>query len=197
MSETLVLHFRVPTERFRDILESVKENDTSRTSSPTQASKAQDKLAQLKKPRAPYGMGPRAIRRREKAEKDRQGTNTEEPNGASHPSSGNVTPTHAASRSAPKTNANLINSGLRALDRSGKPCRKWEKKPISIRSVSTIVWKLPTWLGTPDANVSETSTSSPRSTTQDSHQEPLNESNMANPESSSTEITSPTDSMAS
>ncbi|WBW72374.1 Ino80 complex subunit Ies4 [Schizosaccharomyces osmophilus] len=196
MSETLVLHLRLPSERFRDTLDSLKEKDSSRTSSPTQASKTQDKLAQLKKPRAPYGMGPRAIRRREKAEKERQGTTIEETNGPSHPSSGSVTPTQAASRSAPKANANLINAGLRALDRSGKPCRKWEKKPISIRSVSATVWKLPTWLGTSDVNGFETPSSSPRSMTQDSHQE-QNESIPANPESSSTEVASPTESMVS
>ncbi|EPX74593.1 Ino80 complex subunit Ies4 [Schizosaccharomyces octosporus yFS286] len=196
MSETLVLHFRLPTERFREIVDSVKEKDSSHISSPTQASKTQEKLTQLKKPRAPYGMGPRAVRRREKAEKERQGTTVEESNGPSRPSSGSVTPTQAASRSAPKANANLINAGLRALDRSGKPCRKWEKKPISIRSVSTIVWKLPTWLGTSDVVDSETPSPSPISVAQDNRQE-QNESILANPESSSTEVTSPTESMAS
>jgi len=31
------------------------------------------------------------------------------------------------------------------LDRTGKPCRKWEKKGFSVKSFTGIVWQLPSW----------------------------------------------------
>ncbi|KAI9825670.1 MAG: hypothetical protein M1832_001014 [Thelocarpon impressellum] len=45
----------------------------------------------------------------------------------------------------PKANQGAINAGLRALDRSGKPCRKWEKKGFKIKSFTGITWDVPTW----------------------------------------------------
>ena len=45
----------------------------------------------------------------------------------------------------PKANQGAINAGLRALDRSGKPCRKWERRPISLKSFTGVVWELPSW----------------------------------------------------
>ncbi|RAL64062.1 hypothetical protein DID88_003250 [Monilinia fructigena] len=35
----------------------------------------------------------------------------------------------------PKANQGAINAGLRALDRSGKPCRKWEKRSFIIKDI--------------------------------------------------------------
>jgi hypothetical protein len=47
----------------------------------------------------------------------------------------------------PKANQGAINAGLRALDRSGKPCRKWIKKPFSVKSFTGIAWDVPSWRG--------------------------------------------------
>ncbi|KAF1955396.1 hypothetical protein CC80DRAFT_474870 [Byssothecium circinans] len=45
----------------------------------------------------------------------------------------------------PKANVGAINANLRALDRTGKPCRKWAKKGFSIRSFTGVAWDVPTW----------------------------------------------------
>lgn len=45
----------------------------------------------------------------------------------------------------PKANQGAINAGLRALDRSGKPCRKWERKGFQLKSFTGVVWTVPTW----------------------------------------------------
>ncbi|KAF3390702.1 INO80 complex subunit 4 [Talaromyces pinophilus] len=45
----------------------------------------------------------------------------------------------------PKANQGAINAGLRALDRSGTPCRKWERKPFQLKSFTGVVWGLSSW----------------------------------------------------
>ncbi|KAF2180408.1 hypothetical protein K469DRAFT_714790 [Zopfia rhizophila CBS 207.26] len=45
----------------------------------------------------------------------------------------------------PKANQGAINAGLRALDRSGKPCRKWEKRGFQVKSFTGVQWTVPTW----------------------------------------------------
>ena len=45
----------------------------------------------------------------------------------------------------PKANQGAINAGLRALDRSGKPCRRWEKKTLSLKSFTGVTWATPSW----------------------------------------------------
>ncbi|EHY57266.1 hypothetical protein ABEF92_005980 [Exophiala dermatitidis] len=47
----------------------------------------------------------------------------------------------------PKANQGAINAGLRALDRSGKPCRKWVKKSFTLKSFTGVTWELPSWKG--------------------------------------------------
>lgn len=47
----------------------------------------------------------------------------------------------------PKANQGAINAGLRALDRSGKPCRKWARKPFQLKSFTGVVWEVPSWRG--------------------------------------------------
>lgn len=54
-------------------------------------------------------------------------------------------PTNATHKLGPKANQGAINAGLRALDRSGKPCRKWEKKSIQLKSFTGVVWELASW----------------------------------------------------
>lgn len=51
----------------------------------------------------------------------------------------------AAPKLGPKANTGAINAGLRALDRSGKPCRKWERKGFQIRSFTGVAWDVPSW----------------------------------------------------
>jgi len=50
----------------------------------------------------------------------------------------------------PKANQGAINAGLRALDRTGKACRKWERTGFKIKSFTGRVWEIPSWR-TPNA----------------------------------------------
>jgi hypothetical protein len=59
----------------------------------------------------------------------------------------NTTGIGASHKLGPKANQGAINAGLRALDRSGNPCRKWHKKPFSLKSFTGVVWELPSWKG--------------------------------------------------
>ena len=45
----------------------------------------------------------------------------------------------------PRGNQGAINAGLRALDRTGKPCRKWTRKAFSVKSFTGVTWDLPSW----------------------------------------------------
>ncbi|KAI0402183.1 INO80 complex, subunit Ies4 [Xylaria palmicola] len=45
----------------------------------------------------------------------------------------------------PKANQGAINAGLRALDRSGTPCRKWSKGGFKLKSFTGILWEIPRW----------------------------------------------------
>jgi hypothetical protein len=58
------------------------------------------------------------------------------------PNAPNPAPAH---RLGPKANTGAINAGLRALDRSGKPCRRWERKGVHIKSFTGTFWGMPTW----------------------------------------------------
>lgn len=50
-----------------------------------------------------------------------------------------------AHKLGPKANTGAINAGLRALDRSGKPCRKWQKNGVRIKSFTGNLWGVDTW----------------------------------------------------
>ena len=54
----------------------------------------------------------------------------------------NPIPSH---KLGPQANTGAINAGLRALDRSGKPCRKWDRKPLSLKSFTGTAWAMPSW----------------------------------------------------
>jgi len=54
----------------------------------------------------------------------------------------NPVPAH---RLGPKANTGNINANLRALDRRGKPCRKWERKPLQIKSFTGTFWGMRSW----------------------------------------------------
>ncbi|QDS71039.1 hypothetical protein FKW77_008373 [Venturia effusa] len=56
---------------------------------------------------------------------------------------GNVTP--AAPKLGPKANQGAINACLRALDRTGKPTRKWQKTGFKVRSFTGYAWATGTY----------------------------------------------------
>jgi len=45
----------------------------------------------------------------------------------------------------PKANQGAINAQLRALDRTGKPCKRWSKATFSLKSFTGVQWTIPTW----------------------------------------------------
>lgn len=57
-----------------------------------------------------------------------------------------------AHKLGPKANTGAINAGLRALDRSGKPCRKWERKGFTMKSITGIAWSVGSWAAPPKDN---------------------------------------------
>ncbi|KAL8722225.1 MAG: hypothetical protein Q9225_001270 [Loekoesia sp. 1 TL-2023] len=55
---------------------------------------------------------------------------------------GNTAPAH---KLGPKANQGAINARLRALDRTDKPCRKWQKSGFRIKTFTGVTWELPSW----------------------------------------------------
>ncbi|KAK0745310.1 INO80 complex, subunit Ies4 [Apiosordaria backusii] len=68
-----------------------------------------------------------------------------------------------AHKLGPKANQGAINAGLRALDRSGKPCRKWNRGGFTMKSFTGVVWEIPRWVAPPKV-LPETATDSSTST---------------------------------
>lgn len=52
-------------------------------------------------------------------------------------------------RLGPKANQGAINAGLRALDRSGKPCRKWDRGGFRLKTFTGVEWEIPRWKAPP------------------------------------------------
>lgn len=64
----------------------------------------------------------------------------------------------------PKANQGAINAGLRALDRTGKPCRKWTKKTLMLKSFTGVQWVMPSWRTPKQLNLNgDTSSDTPNS----------------------------------
>ncbi|KAF4126275.1 INO80 complex subunit Ies4 [Geosmithia morbida] len=55
----------------------------------------------------------------------------------------------------PKASLGAINAGLRALDRSGKPCRRWARGGFSIKTFTGVVWGVPRWTAPPKPSISD------------------------------------------
>jgi hypothetical protein len=51
----------------------------------------------------------------------------------------------SAPKLGPKANQGAINAHLRALDRTGKPCRKWQRQGFKLLSFTGVAWNLPSW----------------------------------------------------
>ena len=47
----------------------------------------------------------------------------------------------------PKANQGAINANLRALDRTGTPCRKWGRKGFQVKSFTGVQWSAPSSWG--------------------------------------------------
>lgn len=45
----------------------------------------------------------------------------------------------------PKANQGAINAQLRALDRTGNPCKRWSKAGFQLKSFTGFQWSVPTW----------------------------------------------------
>lgn len=58
-----------------------------------------------------------------------------------------IPPPVPAHKLGPKANTGAINAGLRALDRSGKPCRRWERKGLQLKSFTGAAWAMSSWKG--------------------------------------------------
>ncbi|KAE9375430.1 DUF1711-domain-containing protein, partial [Stipitochalara longipes BDJ] len=86
----------------------------------------------------------------------------------------------AAHKLGPKANQGAINAGLRALDRSGKPCRKWQKGSFTLKSFTGVVWEIPRWTAPPKV---KTEGASGDSASGDSSKENKDNSQMASEKS--------------
>ncbi|KNG48813.1 ran-binding protein [Stemphylium lycopersici] len=60
-------------------------------------------------------------------------------------SKGPFTTPAAINKAGPKANLGAINERLRALDRTGAKCRRWEKKGFQVRSFTGVLWQVPTY----------------------------------------------------
>ncbi|KAF8254071.1 hypothetical protein K440DRAFT_618684 [Wilcoxina mikolae CBS 423.85] len=52
---------------------------------------------------------------------------------------------HGAAKLGPKANTGAINDKLRALDRTGKPCKRWAKSGFVLKSFTGVQWVVPAW----------------------------------------------------
>ncbi len=60
----------------------------------------------------------------------------------------------------PKANQGAINAGLRALDRSGKPCRKWNRGGFALKSFTGGSWGVRRWTAPPKPSLEESTAES-------------------------------------
>ncbi|KAL5606113.1 hypothetical protein BROUX41_006119 [Berkeleyomyces rouxiae] len=70
----------------------------------------------------------------------------------------------------PKANQGAINAGLRALDRSGKPCRKWVRGNFTLKSFTGVTWEITRWT-TPAQAKPETGSAADASATEQTNGE--------------------------
>jgi hypothetical protein len=72
---------------------------------------------------------------------------------ANNPKGPAATGTTAAHKLGPKANQGAINAGLRALDRSGAPCRKWQKSSFKLKTFTGVEWEIPRWSAPPKVKI--------------------------------------------
>lgn len=83
----------------------------------------------------------------------------------------------------PKANQGAINAGLRALDRSGKPCRKWQRGGFTLKSFTGVVWEIPRWTAPPRPAPETESTEASAAASADNSSGKENKENGAEPNS--------------
>ncbi|KAI2601728.1 DUF1711-domain-containing protein [Hypoxylon sp. NC1633] len=71
----------------------------------------------------------------------------------------------------PKANQGAINAGLRALDRSGTPCRKWNRGGFKVKSFTGVVWEIPRWTAPPKPKPQEATPEEPAVSAESSNKE--------------------------
>jgi len=76
----------------------------------------------------------------------------------------------------PKANQGAINAGLRALDRSGTPCRKWQKGGFTMKSFTGVVWGVPRWTAPPKSKPDTEGTDATAGSAESSNKENKDES---------------------
>ncbi|CAF9913262.1 MAG: hypothetical protein HETSPECPRED_001373 [Heterodermia speciosa] len=74
-------------------------------------------------------------------------------------------PTH---KLGPKANQGAINAGLRALDRTGKPCKRWTKSGFNLKTFTGIAWEIPSWRAPKSTTVDDSGDASKSSTSSNS-----------------------------
>ncbi|KAI0185703.1 INO80 complex, subunit Ies4 [Xylaria flabelliformis] len=102
---------------------------------------------------------------------------------------GSIDPNGRAGGSAyhklgPKANQGAINAGLRALDRSGAPCRKWTKGGFRLKSFTGVLWEIPRWTAPPKSK-QEGSTEEATASADSSNKENKEDSQMKSENSTS------------
>jgi len=87
----------------------------------------------------------------------------------------------SAHKLGPKANQGAINAGLRALDRSGKPCRKWARGGFTMKSFTGVIWEIPRWTAPPKPQPESLSAteSTPASVAGSSKENNTNNNNMS------------------
>jgi hypothetical protein len=83
----------------------------------------------------------------------------------------------------PKANQGAINAGLRALDRSGKPCRKWSRGGFTLKSFTGVVWEIPRWTAPPRSGPDGESTEASAAASADNSSGKENKENGVEPNS--------------
>lgn len=88
----------------------------------------------------------------------------------------------------PKANQGAINAGLRALDRSGAPCRKWAKGGFRVKSFTGVVWEIPRWTAPPKPKPEATSEDSAAASAESSNKENHKEGSQMKSENSGSQV---------
>ena len=128
---SLVVKLRLPMHRLHDLTNSNASISASIHSSPPPSSPLMGPIADPAKP----------AKKKSKSKKPKLA------NGADSKAPEATGPQPPGPRLGPKSSAGAINDNLRALDRSGKPCRRWSRRPIVIQSLYGAAWKAPSWIG--------------------------------------------------
>lgn len=76
----------------------------------------------------------------------------------------------------PKANQGAINAGLRALDRTGRPCKRWTKSGFNLKTFTGVTWEIPSWRA-PKSNTVDESGDASKSSTSSNSQSKFDKSN--------------------